>query len=123
METNLINNCIASCKQCAIECKSNALQITGISDLEKCAQLSFRCAAECEFLATICPDNFAEDSVYREKCAIACEECATECEKYEHPICRRVAESCRRFQLTPLFQTRVYGHLYENSSKIEAVRC
>jgi hypothetical protein len=106
MNREKYESCIATCYDCATECKnceSSCLEEPNVSHLTRCIKLNGDCAAICLLAAQF----MTSDSEFANKichlCADICEACAVECEKHGHmqhckdcaEVCRNCAEACR----------------------------
>lgn len=103
-----LQNCIAACFACAVECKECANACWNEQDIKmfaRCIRLDNDCAAIC----LLAIEAMAGGSEFSKQICVLCEEictaCAVECEKHSHmDHCKKCAEACRNCanQLTSL---------------------
>lgn len=97
--------CIELSKQCIEECKSTAMLSKRLPNMEHCVELCLQCADECEFLMTVCLSQSISNPEYYDRCSQLCSDCARECDRYDYMQFKKCAEMCRKFQLSPIFQS------------------
>jgi hypothetical protein len=90
--------CLELCFECAAECeKCYAVAVKGnIEESQRIIQLTRDCADLCITCAQFMARDSESYQALCKACADACEACADACEKMDNDTCQRCEEVCRR---------------------------
>jgi len=110
-QSPIIDDCIAACIQCSIECDNCAEASSRMTSMGDCVQACRKCSDTCRF----CVDALQVGSYADcDECAEACDSCATICDRYDDEHCRKCAEACRKCDAAcraVIDQLNLYGAL------------